>query len=157
MTMTIDELIQSGVDQANHVLVGKPGAELLPAFVIQFKDRPPTIVATPWSGDDEKYAVVEAMRLLFKAHRESVESYLFWSEAWQAYEDPKHPTGLMPSDRQDRKEVVILNAFDKQGGKMVSLEIMRGPDGVVTRLVANDRAHDITALGGRLHNLLQDE
>jgi hypothetical protein len=157
MTMTIDELLQSGVDQANHLLVGKPGAELLPTFVIQFKDQPPTIITTPWSGDDEKYAVVEAMRLLLKIHRASVVSYLFWSEAWQAYEDPKHPTGLMPRDRQDRKEVVILNAFDKQGGKMVSLEIMRGPDGAVTSLVANDKAHDITALSGRLHNLLQDE
>jgi hypothetical protein len=156
MTMTIDQLLQSGVDQANTVLVGKPGAELLPAFVIQFKDRPPTIIATPWSGDDEKTIAVEAMRMLLKIHRESVDSYLFWSEAWQAYEDPKHPTGLMPRDREDRKEVVIINAFNHAGGKMISLEIMRGPDGVVTSLVANDKEDDLTMLSGRLHNLLQD-
>jgi hypothetical protein len=157
MTMTIDELLDSGVKQANHVLVGKPGAELMPAFVIQFKDRPPAMIGTPWNGEDEKYAVVEAIRALLKAYREHVVSYLFWSEAWQAYEDSNHPTGLRPSDRQDRKEVVIINAFDHKGGKMLSLEIMRGPDGVVTGLVANDKENNITALGGRLHNLLQDD
>jgi len=157
MTMTIDQLLDSGVNQAKHVLIGKPGAELTPAFVVQFKDRPPAMIATPWHGDDEKYATIGAMRMMLKAYRKHVVSYLFWSEAWQAYEDVDHPIGLRPSDRQDRKEVVILNAFDKQGGKMISLEIMRGPDGVVTNLVANDKADDITAVGGHLHNLLQED
>jgi hypothetical protein len=156
MTMTIDELIQSGVDQANSVLVGKPGAELLPAFVLQFNDRPPTIVATPWGGDDDKAIVVEAMRRLLKTYRASVHSYLFWSEAWMAHEDARHPSGLMPRDREDRKEVVIVNAFDKQGrGKLATLEILRDDKGVVIELKRQDDIYD--RLEGQLHNLLQDE
>jgi hypothetical protein len=157
MTMTIDELIASGVRQANDILVGKPGAELLPTFVIQFKDRPSTMVATPWLNDREKFIATEAMRLMLKLHRANVDSYMFWSEAWQAYEDSKHPIGLMPCDREDRKEVVIINAFNHASGKMIALEIMRDDKGVVTSLVNNDKEDDITALSGLLHNLLQDE
>jgi hypothetical protein len=156
MTMTIDELIQSGVDQARHVLIGAPGAELLPAFVIQFKDRPPTIVATPWSGDDEKHATVEAMRAMLKIYRASVHSYMFWSEVWLAHEDPKHPIGLAPRDRQDRKEAVFINAFNHEGGKVCVLEIVRDDKGVVRDLVKNKHG-EIDQFSGRLHNLLQED
>jgi hypothetical protein len=155
--MSIDELIQSGVDQAKRVLVGRPGASLMPAFVVQFKDRPPAMIGTPWSDDQDKDIAISAMRAMLKLYRDSVTSYLFWSEAWQAYEDKNHPIGLMPRDRMDRKEVVIINAFDKKGGKMVSLEIMRDDKGVVTDLIANDKESDLTVLSGRLHNLLKDD
>lgn len=156
-TMSIDELLQAGIDQAGRVLIGKPGAALMPAFVVQFKDRPPAIIGAPWSDDDDKAIAVSAMRTILKLYRDSVVSYLFWSEAWQAHEDADHPIGLMPRDRMDRKEVVILNAYDHQGGKMVSLEIMRDDKGVVTDLIENDREKDTTALAGRLHNLLGDD
>ena len=157
MTMSIDQLIQSGIDQAKAVLVGKKDAELMPTFVIQFKDRAPAIIGAPWSGDDEKAVMTETMRLMLKIYRSSVTSYLFWSEAWMATEDLKHPIGLMPRDRMDRKEVVIINAFDHEGGKMTTLEIERGPDGVVTGLAKLKDAGDYDKLGGRLYNLLKDD
>jgi hypothetical protein len=157
MTMNLDELIQSGVDQATRVLVGQKDAELLPTFVVQFKDRPPAIIPTPWSGDQEKIRMTEAIRLVLRLCRESVTSYLFWSEAWMATEDLKHPIGLAPRDREDRKEVVIVNVFDHKGGKMVTLEIERGPDGVVTDLVKHKDAGDYDRFEGRLYNLLKDD
>ncbi len=154
--MSIDQLIESGARQAETVLIGQKDASLIPTFVVQFKDRPSAIIGTPWSGDREKYAVTQAMRGLLKQHRDSVVSYLFWSEAWTATEDIKHPTGLTPSQREDKREVVILSAFDHDGGKMVTLEIERGHDGVVTGL-KRDAPDDWKVLGGRLHNLLQDD
>lgn len=157
MSMNLDEFLQSGVDQARTVLIGKPGAELMPAFVIQFKDAPPTIVGVPWSNDGEKYVATEAMRMLLKAHRARVHSYLFWSEAWMATEDMRHPSGLAPRDREDRKEVVLVNAFNLEGGRMVTLEIVRGPDGVITDLVKGKEAGDYDKLEGRLYNLLKDD
>ena len=157
MTMSIDQLIQSGVDQAKTVLIGKPDAELIPTFVIQFKDRPPAIIGAPWSNNDEKIAITESMRIMLKLYRSSVTSYLFWSEAWMATEDLKHPIGLQPRDREDRKEVVMINAFDHKGGKMTTLEIERGPDGVVTGLPKLKDAADYDRLGGRLYNLLKDD
>jgi hypothetical protein len=154
--MTIDELIQSGVDQARTVLIGQKDAELTPAFVIQFKDgRPTAIVATPWGNDREKHTATTAMWMMFKVYGRAVDSYLFWSEAWRARESIKHPIGLMPRDREDKQEVVILSAYNHDGGKMRILEIKRGPDGVVTELVAEDDVYD--HLSGRLHNLLADE
>jgi hypothetical protein len=156
MTMNLDQLIESGIDQAKRVLVGVQGAQLLRAFVIQFKDRPPTIIACPWSDTHERNATIAAMRMTFKAYREHIDSYLFWSEVWMASENPRHPTGLMPADRQDRKEGVLINAFDAKGGERTRFyEIMRGPDGVVTDLVKFDREPD--QYGGDLHNLLKDD
>ena len=157
MSMTIDQLIQSGIDQARRVLIGVKDAELLPCFVVQFKDRPPAIVATPWHGDDEKIAATEAMRTMLKVYRHSVHSYMFWSEAWRAHEDMKHPIGLAPRDREDREEVVIINAFDHKGGKMVSLLIERDDKGVVTDLVKDKHDGDYERFEGRLYNLLKDD
>ena len=57
----------------------------------------------------------------------------------------------------DRKEVVIVNAFNLEGGRMITLEIERGPDGVVTDLVKGKDAGDYDQLGGRLYNLLKDD
>ena len=157
MSMNLDKFLQSGIDQARTVLIGKPGAELMPAFVIQFKDRPPAIIAAAWSNDEEKVATTEAVRMTLRLYRSQVHSYLFWSEAWMAHEDMNHPIGLAPRDREDRKEVVIVNAFNLEGGKMVTLEIERGPDGVVTDLVKGKDAGDYDRLGGRLYNLLKDD
>jgi hypothetical protein len=157
MTMTIEELLQSGIDQARRVLIGVKDAELMPTFVVQFKDRPAAIIGAPWANDRDKYATTEAVRLAMKTHRDSVISYLFWSEAWRAHESIDHPIGLAPRDREDREEVVMINAFDKQGGKMVSLLIERGPDGVVTDLVKDKNEDSYANFEGRLYNLLRDD
>ena len=155
MTMNLDEFLQSGIDHARSILIGKPGAELMPAFVVQFKDRPPAIIGAPWADDSEKYATIEAVRLTLKAFRPSVISYLFWSEAWMAHEDTDHPIGLQPRDRMDRQEVVLVNAFNLDGGKMVTLEIMRDDKGVVTELKSLGATYE--QFEGRLHNLLKDD
>ena len=52
MSMNLDEFLQSGVDHARTVLDGSP-TELLSAFVIQFKDAPPS---------DHRHAVVRRRR-----------------------------------------------------------------------------------------------
>lgn len=156
--MTIDELIDSGINQARTVLIGKPGAELAPAFVIQFKDRAPAVIGTPWSGDREKQIAIFVIRKALKTFEASVVSYLFWSEAWMATEDMKHPLGLMPRDREDRKEVVMINAFTKAGeGKMVTLEIVRDDKAVITDLIRSRDSGDYDRMGGRLHNLFNDD
>lgn len=139
------------------MLIGQPGVQLTPSFVVQFKDRPSAIITAPWSNEDEKIAVTEAMRIILKRHRENVVSYLFWSEAWMAYEDARHPTGLMPCDREDRKEVVIINAFDLAGGKHVTLDIVRDDKGVVIDLIKDKDADDRDRFEGRLYNLLEDD
>jgi hypothetical protein len=155
--MSIDELLQSGVSHAKHVLIGEEGAQIIPCFIIQFKDRPPAILATPWTNDKEKWATREAVRLSLKHFYDSVDSYMFWTEAWMATENIHHPSGLMPSDREDKREVVVINAFDKQNERVCVLEIVRGDDGRVTNLVEDKTATDTTFWSGAMHNLLKDD
>jgi hypothetical protein len=151
--MSVDELLDRAIDYARFILVGDDkDAELFPAFFVQYDNgQPDTMVSTPWDGEDEKVTVIRAMRHMLKVTQ--AHSYWFVSEAWMANEDARHPTGLMPSQREDKREVVITNAYDRRGGKMRMYDIQRGPDGAITDLVA-DPHNDETSFSGRLANLL---
>jgi hypothetical protein len=154
MPLTINELLDAGAEHARQILVGKEGAEMVPTWHIQTpKGEPDIIAATPWGDDDDKAMVVSLMRFMLKEKK--AESYSFMSEAWVATEDVNHPTGLMPRDREDRREVVIINAYDRLGmGTMRVYEIKRGPDGIVTELVMDP---PLDGFSGRLANLFKDE
>lgn len=149
---SLDQLLERAVDHANSVLVGKKDAELLPTWLIQYKNQPTTLVATPWSGETEKAIMVKAMRIWMLTHR--TVNYSFLSEAWMATEDAKHPTGLMPSQREDKKEVVIVSACDPKDTRMVMLDVLRNSDGVVSALPPQEDK-DYTGFEGRLVNLLR--
>ena len=149
--LNVDQLLDHAADHARTVLVGKPKAELIPTWILQGKDEI-TFVGTPWGDDVEKELTVIAIRAMLEVRQ--AQSYSFMSEAWKAHESIDHPIGLMPRDRVDRIEVVIVNAFDRQGGKMRCYEIRRGPDGVVTELVLDPQG-DMDRFEGRLYNLFQ--
>jgi hypothetical protein len=153
--MSVDELLDGALDYARFTLVGaNKDTELFPVFFVQYANgQPNTMVTAPWGGEDEKVMVIHAMRAMLK--RTNAHSYWFVSEAWMAYEDTRHSTGLMPSQREDKREVVITNAYDRHGGKMRMYDIQRGPDGAITDLVA-DPHNDETSFSGRLANLLAD-
>lgn len=153
MPLTIDEMLDHALEHARTVLVGQPGAEMIPTWLIQAKDQS-TVVGTPWRNDQEKELCIFALRQMLK--RDKAESYSFISEAWCASEDVKHPIGLQPRDREDRKEVVIMNAFDRQGGKMRIYDIQRDGKGVVSDIVAGPDTH-LDRFEGRLYNLFKDE
>ena len=149
--MTIDELLDKAIAHSRDILIGKAGAELMPTWLVQLKDRPAMVLATPWDGEDEKSRVIFAIRMLLK--NPEVLSYSFLSEAWIAFEDARHPTGLMPSQREDKREVVIINAFDRQSGQMRIYEIKRDRKGRVSDLVKDPEGID--RFEGRLFNLFR--
>jgi hypothetical protein len=111
-----------------------------------------TVVGTPFDGDLSKDFVAAAIRQMLKA--EKAISYSFLSEAWMAHESADHPIGLAPSDRMDRREIVMINAADRKESKFRSWEIIRGPDGVITELKANALPNDFDRFEGRFINLL---
>lgn len=148
--LNVDELLDHAVEHARKVLVGKPKAALMPTWLIQVKDQT-MILGTPWDGDNDKDIVITAMRMLMKLR--DVQSYSFMSEAWKATESLDNPIGLMPRDREDKVEVLIINACDRKGGKIRFYEIKRGPDAVVTDLVLDIHGDD-DRFSGRLYNLL---
>ncbi len=148
--LNVDELLDHAVEHARKVLVGKPKAALMPTWLIQVKDQT-MILGTPWDGDNDKDIVITAMRMLMKLR--DVQSYSFMSEAWKAIESLDHPTGLMPSQREDKVEIVLINACDRNGAKVRSYEIKRGPDAVITDLVLDKQGSE-DHFSGRLFNLL---
>jgi hypothetical protein len=148
--LTVDELLDRAIAHARSVLVGKSEASLMPTWLIQSKDKT-SIVGTPWAGDEDKQFMLFAMRMMLE--KEQAQSYSFMSEAWAAREDLNHPIGLQPSQREDKREVVLINACDRQGGKMRIYEIKRDKKGVVTEL-ALQRQGEEGRFSGRLFNLL---
>jgi hypothetical protein len=154
MPLTINELLDQGAEHARHVLIGEEGAAMIPTWHLQTPEGDPDIiVATPWNGDDEKEFMIFAMRRMLRDKK--AESYSFVSEAWVAIEDARHPIGLMPREREDRREVVIINAYDRLGfGTMRVYEMKRNDKGVVTDLVMDP---PMEGFEGRLANLFKDE
>ena len=153
--MNLEQLVNFAEKHANSVLVGSAKAQIIPTFHIQFKDRAPALISTPWSDGREKRIAIEAIREALKRFRSSVLNYCFMSEAWVATEDVDHPIGLMPSEREDKREVVMIsaNAPDTKG-LFVILEIKRDAKGRVTEL---KRHEPIEVGGGHLENLFEEE
>ena len=155
--LTLEALASHGLEHAKRVLIGKPGAQLIPTFHIQFTNRPPAIMATPWSDDREKMAVVASIRAAITYFRPFVDSYSFMSEAWIATQDhAPRPGERPPSEREDRREAVIITAFNKDTGFVRAYEIKRGPDACVTELTPEKEAAKRDRFEGRLYNLFED-
>jgi hypothetical protein len=148
--LTVDELLDRAIEHACSVLVGKPEASLMPTWLIQSKDKT-SIIGTPWDGEEDKKFMLFAMRMMLE--KEQAQSYSFMSEAWSARENLNHPIGLPPSQREDKNEVVLINACDRQGGKMRIYEIKRNKKGVVTELALQKQGGE-DQFSGRLLNLL---
>jgi hypothetical protein len=155
VNLSLDKLGEIALRHAESVLIAKDGAQLVPTFHIQFTDRPPVTMPVPWTNDRQKAALLAAVRSAIKEFRSVVDSYSFITEAWIATQDtPPRAGDLLPSEREDRREAVIITAFNKDTGFMRTYEIKRGPDARVTALVA-EREPD--RFQGRIYNLFEDE
>jgi hypothetical protein len=154
---SLDQMIEGMHAHARATLIGKNDEQILPFFHIQFKDRPDAVMATPWGGEREKSAMIAAIRASLKEFRKSVVNYAFVSEVWVAeYDHKPGQRDLMPSERETRREMVIVSAGDHTDARMRMWEIIRDDKGVVTDLVEDA---DMTPdhFEGRLHDLLAED
>ena len=153
---SLEELIELGRKHAERVLIGKPGAQLPPTFHIQFTNRPPAVMAVRWRDEREKRMCFAAIRAALKDFRPTIVNYAFMSEAWLATQDHRPRAGdLLPSEREDRQEAVVITACDHDGGTLRAFEIKRGPDAAVTELTP--RTEPGSDFEGRMFNMLQDD
>jgi hypothetical protein len=153
---SLDQMINGMHTHARTTLIGKADEQVLPLFHIQFKDRPDAIMAAPFSSERDKAHFIQAMRMAMDAFRRSVVNYAMISEAWAAdYDHPPRPGDLMPSQRETRRECVIVSAGDHDGARMKVWEIIRDDQGRVTDLVEEKKLAD--QMGGRMHNLLGED
>jgi hypothetical protein len=154
---TLEELLDFGREHAEKSLIGVKGAQLLPMFHIQFVDRPPVIMVTPWRDDREKALTIRSIRAAIKHFRPSVDSYSFMAEAWVAIQNTApRATDLPASEREDRRECVIISCFNKDKGFLRAFEIKRSPDATICELTPQRKADMFDRFEGRLYNLFED-
>jgi hypothetical protein len=156
MSLTLDELIDSCHAHARRVLIGSATEQIQPLFHIQFKNRPDAVMPAPFSDEQQKSAFLAALRLALREFRNDVVNYATISEAWAAQYDHEPRAGdLMPSERETRKEIVIVSAGDHKGARVKAWEIIRDDKGRVTDLIEDKGMAD--NFEGRMFNLMQDE
>ena len=154
---SLDQMVEGMHTFARHVLIGKSDEQIVPFFHIQFKDRPDAVMPAPFMSEREKSHFIQAMRMAMQSFRPSVENYAFVSEAWVADQTHRPRAGdLTPSQREDKRECVIVSAADHDGAIMRMWEIVRDDQGRVTDLI-EDKNKTPDSFEGRLHNLLADE
>jgi hypothetical protein len=149
-------MVGAMADHARHVLIGKNDEQIVPFFHIQFKDRDDAIMPAPFSDERQKSAFIKAIRMTLKAFRGSVVNYAMISEAWAAEQNtPPRDGDLAPSERETRRECVIVSAGDHQRAIMKMWEIIRDDQGRVTELI--EEKHKDDHFEGRMFNLLEDD
>jgi hypothetical protein len=154
--LSLDQLVTHCQRHARQLLIGKHGAQLVPLFHIQFKSRPDAIVPMPWRDEADKAAMICRLRLIMRAFRADIVSYAMLTEAWVATQAHPFSDGdLQPSEREDRKEIVFVQASDGLDSVVKCWDIVRDDKAVITDLVEDNRADG--EFSGRMANLLEDE
>lgn len=153
---TTTEMRDFALKHAKLVLIGNPGAELMPIWDLVDRTGEHHIFATPFFGEESKDAVAAFVKQ--KMREIGAVGYSHVSEAWAAFTTPdewrddKRPA----SKRDNRIEVVMIMAAARGSETaMTSYEIVRGPDAVVTELKLVDQGEGGT-ISGRFANLLED-
>lgn len=117
------------------------------------------VILTSWIDDREKYGVVRALRDLLEA-TPSIQRYSFSGEAWVASYDQEQRKGkryVQPKDREDRREVLMVFSFDRNGERRADVYQMdRDKDGKIIR--KRDDAFDhYDSMAGAMWDLFRPE
>jgi hypothetical protein len=124
-------------DMAFNKQIVQDGGEVIPRWVARNDKGESFVIATPWSGEEDKNKVVQFLRLFFMAH--DITSYTFSAEAWMVKLEGKHMDaqsaqaamdGLTPSQHPDRIEVINVVGADQHGEMLARVEIIRKGDDI---------------------------
>lgn len=151
--LTVKQLHDKLIDTHRSFYTDDPQAQLMSALVGFTADGKGIMAAIEMtSGGAEKDAIAEQLKALIKEH--GVVIYGFFAEAWAAsYEKDK--IDKAPSQREDRREIVITVVVNKDGEKMCSaMEINR--DWETGGAVLGEAETPSTTFGGRFSELFDD-
>lgn len=132
METSLDLLLELAGAHARHVLIDAKCRSLMPAWLLITRKGTPIIVGTPWADDEQKEKVRKRMRI----HMAKVgcTAYSFIMEAWVAKATPDEvdlvtlrmtPGHLRPSQRPERKEIVLACAATADEARWRSWRIVR--------------------------------
>jgi len=155
MSDELDALLEGAGEHARRVLVEMKEAELAPIFLMVGPEDENILMPAPWRDENQKRIMLAAVREIMKDKR--VTSYSEVSEAWSSVQPkdwkPGMPEGPAPSERPDRKEIVIAIAADRTTAKSRAWDIVRGEAGSIVDLRLDGNA--LTGLEGRMADLLR--
>jgi hypothetical protein len=155
MSDELERLLDNAGKHAENLLVDQHEDELLPFFHMITADGENILAPTPWRNEDDKRDMLGSIRLFMRM--KNVVRYSMVSEAWAAIQPkdwkPGQDLGPMPSERPDRREVVVAVAADKERTVSRSWDIVRGESGSVVKLKLDEgyEGH----LEGRMGSLLR--
>jgi len=111
------------------------------------------LIATPWGDDDEKEIALDVVRDMFKEHQ--VQRFVCVVEAWVVKgADPKALFAERPSQHPDRREVIRIQAEDRDGSVLSGMYyILRPEHGPATLSELHEDPPDMV-LAGRMMGLL---
>jgi hypothetical protein len=135
----------------------KRSRDVEPMFVGIKPNGEHLICPTPWRDEAEKVALLEALRIVFKAA--GVVRYGMVSEVWLArYRPEEVPAGrqpaVLPRDRQDKAEAVMIAVVEPGRPVLTTTrEVIRPWDGGPAHLGPPDTHEGFT---GRMVELLEE-
>lgn len=152
---TLRQLFQIGCHNAKRLFLER--GEVTPMWHAVPEDGEHLLIATPWEDDDEKVIAIEYLRHKFKKLK--VLRFVFIVEAWvvqmpeQVATNEAGPPWPRPSEHPDRREVVKIQAEDRDGSALSGMYyILRPEHGPAT--LSPFHEDQFTSVAGRLTGLL---
>jgi hypothetical protein len=150
---TLRELFEIGRDNAARIFHDVGEVSPIWHAVPEYGDH--MLIATPWSSDDEKDIAMEFLRYKFK--EENVMRFVCVLEAWAVMAgDPKTLMNTRPSKHPDRREVIRIQAEDRDGSVLSGqFYILRPEHGPATLSRFHEDPSGMT-IAGRMSGLLAE-
>jgi hypothetical protein len=106
--------------------------QISPMWALVDTKKQVTLIVSPWGNDDEKDAIVTAVKAKMK--QDGTVMYAHIAEAWMAkvsLDDPDKLMKIRPSEREDKEEVIIVTVNDHLDTVMGMLSIERDDQGKI--------------------------
>jgi hypothetical protein len=148
---TLRQLFEIGCHNAKRIFLER--GEISPMWHAVPEDNEHLLIATPWSDDVEKEIAIEFLREEFR--RLKVQRFVCVVEAWAVVgSDLKTLTEVRPSQHPDRREVIKIQAEDRDGSALSGqYYILRPEHGPATLSPLHEDPPDMIA-AGRMTGLL---
>lgn len=152
-----DSMIAKEYERVSGYLIGADkDAELIPTWVMATERGQVVVMATPFDGEGAKDLICLAVRKFMQ--EANVVRYAFTSEAWvakttkESWDAGDHRP---PSEREDRVEIVMFIAADREDFTLKVYQIERDAAGQITALSPwQEHEEKPTGWSGRFANML---
>jgi hypothetical protein len=152
--MTLQSFFEHAAKQAASMF--REQGELAPLWHAVDRNGQHLVIVTPWKDNDEKQAIIELVRKLFRER--GVKHYVFMCEAWSVITpdlDEIAPHIGHLSKHPDRREILTLHAEDCDGKSIMGWFYILRPEHAPAT-VSPLHMSEATEHAGTLHGLLRE-